>query len=672
MGSLRRRLPVALGTGGVAFEAPTAMAASLRARVLGSAVRRLGASWLSRPRGLLGGALGVAVLFAIALPLWSGAKDRGVPDTGGTPGAPTPAVAAAGAKTPADLRSAPPPAAERTPLPPPPPAARAPWLLRGRVHDERGLPISGARIALRHGEFEPRILLVHSIADGTFELDLGYWRDRPALDRRGGFFVHVHADGYHAFPHFGQFPAEARPDQPLELTLEVPGLGPYPTVSGRVVDAEGRPVPAVVTVHDPKENGEMWGLAHADEDGTFLVVLGGIDAGKVVVKAEHARGVAATAEAQVERFVATRLGTIVLGTGHVVTGRVELRDGTPLANCKLSLRCEGGRGIAAVTDHDGRFHYARPLANAWRVQLTEVSLLEGGIWGPESEFAATDTSVRLVADAALLELRWLDPDGVELLPAQATATVWLAGSDKVLAQQSGHLAHAVVPPGSRVRITSSGGAYAVGAELTAPAGGRQRCDLQFRAVPRAPFRVELNWDDGKPVEEFECSAWSTDQALSVRAEQTAAAPGRCELLAPVGKVRIRATGMPSRFDGGEVEVDAEVPADGSGVARVVLPRLGRVALTLRDRAASERIDDDFEGDVKVGAIELDQFTWTDGEMQMTSTEPPLGRRLEGLRLLPPGSYEVVVTAAGWLPATARVQVVADKVADVVVWLQKQD
>ena len=53
------------------------------------------------------------------------------------------------------------------------------------------------------------------------------------------------------------------------------------------------------------------------------------------------------------------------------------------------------------------------------------------------------------------------------------------------------------------------------------------------------------------------------------------------------------------------------------------------------------------------------------------SEPPLGRRFEGLPLLPPSSHEVVATTARWLLATARVEVVADKVAEVVVGLQKQ-
>ncbi|MBK8097269.1 MAG: hypothetical protein IPK26_09185 [Planctomycetes bacterium] len=324
------------------------------------------------------------------------------------------------------------------------------------------------------------------------------------------------------------------------------------------------------------------------------------------------------------------------------------------------------------TDADGRFAFCRPQPAAWAARPMGVSLLDGGIWGPMFAFDAANTQGRMALDAALLELRWFDPEGRELLPQRAVAEVRRAGSDAVMAQQNDELAWLLVPPGARVTITSTmRSGFVVAEELVAPAGGRQRFDLKFRPVPRAPFRVELTWSDGKPVDQFECHVVGLEPGAEVAGQRTAQAPGHCEWLAPIGQVRISACGHPGRFDGGEIEADAIVTADGSGVAKVVLPRLGRIALTLRDTAAADRIDDEFAAEVRIGEVEFQHFVWTADGTETTSSEPPLGRRLETLQLLPPGRHEVVVEATGWLPAKATVDVVADQVVDVVVWLQKR-
>jgi hypothetical protein len=342
-------------------------------------------------------------------------------------------------------------------------------------------------------------------------------------------------------------------------------------------------------------------------------------------------------------------------------------------DCEVSLRCDGVTALPDVrTDRDGRFKFCRPLPATWSAQVMKVSLCDGGIWGPKFEFAAAATDVRLSLDAALLELRWLDPDGNELLPQYAVAEVRRAGSDVVMARQNDELAWLCVPPRAQVSVTAAlANGFAVAEQLAAPAGGRRRFDLKFRAVPRAPFRVELAWDDGQPVAEFECSVAGSEPEAAVGAQQTSTGPGHCEWLAPIGKVVVSARAYPSKFDGGEVELGATVTADGGGVAKVVVRRHGRIALLLRDIAAPDRIDDEFDADVQIGDVELQHFIVRDGDVETTSSEPPLGRRLDTLQLLLPGRHEVVVTADGWLPGRATVDVKADDVVDVSIWLQRK-
>ena len=675
MGELRRRLPVALGAAAVMPPVQLPLLATLRDRVLNSAqgpavIKALGAA---RMRSWLAMAVAAVALVGLAAGLWfTGVFDPALPPRGERATAATadiegmapsirPPTSAAGELAPT-VRELAAPMVSKV----------ATWQLRGRVHDEAGRGIVDAEIALRHGEFEPRILATRSGADGAYTLDLSFWRERPALDRSRGFFVKVQAKGHHSFPHFGRFEPTASPQTELALTADFE-LGPYPTISGRLVDSFGKPVAGLIMADNPKDLGHMYGLAHAEADGTFLLVVAGIDAGQVALTASHAAGAPFTTTAEVTEGRDLDLGTIALLPGHPVRGRVELRDGSPVADCEVTLHTDGVRGgnDEVRTDADGRFTYVRPLANAWSAQLMKVSTQQGS-GGQSYPFAAEATEVRLPVDAALLELQWTDPEGSPLLPQYATAKVRDGTSDELFAEQNGELAWLLVPPNSRVHIqatTASG--CVVDQELTAPAGGRQRSDLRYRQLPRAAFRVDLVWGDGTPLTEFDCHVSSAEPGSQVRAERTRQAPGHCEWLAPIGKVTITARGYPSMYDGGEVELTATVLADGTGSAKVVVPRHGRIAITLRDTAAADRIDDKFAADVTVAGEPLSSFIYTEGDTETDSSEPPLGRKLGTLQLLLPGTHEVCVTAEGWLPAKATVEVRADQVTEVVVWLQKR-
>lgn len=674
MSELRRRLPVAAGAPLALPMADAAMLARLQQRVLTSALEPAVRSTLgaTRPRLWSGFVLAAATLVCLAAGLHlagvfaptaqpSEPQVRTATVDRASTAPPPPPVTPTLAGEPAPTRE---PAAAAT-------VAVAPWTLRGRVHDEQGRGIVGAEIALRHGEFEPRILVTHSGANGEYSLDLAFWRDRPALDRSRGFFVMTKARGHHSYPHFGKFPPTARPDTELALAVDFE-LGPYPTISGRVVDPSGRPVPGLLMASDPLPNGHLYAVAHAEADGTFLLIVGDIDEGKVALTASHAKGAPFHTTLEVHQGLDTDVGTIMLLPGHAVSGQVVLRDGSAVGNCEVALRTEGVRsaGDHVLTDRDGRFTYVRPLPNAWSATLMKVSTQRGGTWGPSFPFAADVALARLEVDAALLELHWFDPDGTPLLPQYAMAQVRDSTTDEVFAEQNGELAWLLVPTNSRVRVqaTTVGGCV-VAQQLTAPARGRQRCELRFQRLPRAAFRVDLVWEDGTPVAEFDCSVGSAEPGQA-SAEETQRRAGQCEWLAPIGKVTITARGYPSMYDGGEVEALATVLADGTGAARVVIPRRGRIAITLRDIAAADRVDDDFAADIKVAGEELSHFVYTDGDMEMTSSEPPLGRKLDTLQLLPPGTHEVTVTAEGWLPAKATVEVRADQVAEIVVWLQK--
>ncbi|MBK8097270.1 MAG: sigma-70 family RNA polymerase sigma factor [Planctomycetes bacterium] len=273
MSDLRRRLPVGLGVGVGFGELDPAALATVKARVLASGATgavAVGAGGSRRSAAF--GLTAVALLFIAAAAWLAGWFETAAPQASSI-------VATAEAQPPsATDNPRPGPLAAPAdrglwvgPSPVPEPIA-PPWQLRGRVHGEDGVGIAQAWVLLRHGEFEPIIASTRSGADGGYALDLSFWRDRPALDRQRGFFVKAHAPGHNSYPHFGEFPDTVRSDQPWTPQVDFE-LNRYATLSGRVVDPNGRPVPAVVIADKIDDDSQTLGLAHAEADGTFVVVV---------------------------------------------------------------------------------------------------------------------------------------------------------------------------------------------------------------------------------------------------------------------------------------------------------------------------------------------------------------------------------------------------------------
>jgi RNA polymerase sigma-70 factor (ECF subfamily) len=686
MSRLRQKLPSGLAGIALFGNVEAGMLAALRARVLATAAGMAAVAPALVPRSATFRAMATALVLVLGTTLawlsWPAATDgRARRDdvavnserqrTDG-PGRHEDALAGGGAHD----------AVRRSVAVPP-----ATWCQRGLVHEQGGKPIPGARIAMRVEEFgAPTLATAITGPDGRYELDLSWWQKRPALDRsRFGLFTAISARGHHSSSHNAEFPPAADPAQPLEMSCDFE-LSAYVTLHGRVVDPDGRPVPARVTVN---QGDHMNGLTEAEPDGTFHVVLCFEDkAVDVSVEAAHWSGCPAEKMVRIERVEDIDVGLLQLLPGNPLAGMVTLTDGTAFAGARVHV----GGGTKAPfwhvepeTDARGRFTVVRPGAAPCRLFVLGFGV---GRNSPEQEVPGEQSEVRIVVEGTLLALRWLDPAGNELLPqkalllvfppeARAVALLAQAGDPeaaaKAISSDSISTAQVVVPTGSHLLFQAGArGGLGVNQLVDVPDGGsRHAATLRFAAVPRAPLEVRIRFRDGGVPEEFHCRVNSAGHGVAV-AEEVGREPGVSRWLAPIGPVQVLVAAYPEHLDDVLETFTAMVTEGGSNVCEAVLARRGRFALTLRDAGAPERFDDrDVSASVTVGGTEVGQFGYNDGDMEITSSEPPIGRRAEVLTMLPVGRYEVQVAVAGFEPVSAFVDVAEAKVAEVALLLTRK-
>ncbi len=693
MGELRRRLPVGLAVApGFADVAPRALA-NVRARVLAGApvIAVAGGLWL-RMRWWFAGvgaaaSLVAAVLFAqrtepnATSPLVAAIRECAVP-AHGDEAAPEPTVSAAALPT------------QREPVP----IAAAAWLLRGVVRTSTGEPLPGAVVRCHLLEMGPVLTESTTDAEGRYELDLGFWRDRPPLDRSGHSVVAVaEAPGRNTVTHFADLPSVAV-EGPLLLVHDFV-LHPYLTLRGRTVDRFGRPVPAKILGVGTTPDEPLHAIATADEQGRFrLVLTDGVPRLRVV--AMHAVAGRSKVEVDLPASGEGDAGDVVLAPGHAIAGRVALLDGTPVPGIEVyvrgGLRLDGDLPQVGPdywyfdmrTDAEGRFATNRSILDRWAVRV-------GGTLGLREDFVARNgerwlaaevDTVDLVLDGVRLDLTWSDPEGRLLLPCATHIVVFAADAgDAALAARGGDAAalrraladetmrapHVVVPRGAFVWLRAdASSSFGVDELVQMPMrNGPFAVDLRLAEAPATLLTVRARFADGGVPEHFTCSV-QPQAGASLRAfDVLRSGPGEVHGRCAVGPVRVEIAAYPDTFDE-VVESRALVTEAGrENELDLVLLRRGRIRFVLRDASAPDRATDDgLDGEVTIGAVRAGRFFWLTDTMEYWGS-PPLGHPVESMAMVPVGRHDVRFEFLGYQPVTMAFDVTEQAPEVVPVWLQ---
>jgi hypothetical protein len=193
-----------------------------------------------------------------------------------------------------------------------------------------------------------------------------------------------------------------------------------PGVTGRCVDERGEPVEGV-NVHIDSVLGGSVASVVSDAEGAFCVPFLSAELlydGKAD-KPGYLDALVDLIELQPDRLVA--LPILAMRSARVVTGRVELPDGTPVASCPVHALV-GKRRAQSHTDAEGRFRFeALPAGEArlW-TQHSSPALLDAVAVLPDAEAERSATLV--MGTGVFIDGTVRTEDG-----AKSNAFVWLQG-----------------------------------------------------------------------------------------------------------------------------------------------------------------------------------------------------------------------------------------------------
>ena len=267
-------------------------------------------------------------------------------------------------------------------------------------------------------------------------------------DAGGGFHVAGLAPGKYSATFRRKGFGDPQSDDDLELPFAVSGTGeaarlaaeltPLSTLRGRLLDADGRPMPGI---HMQLLRLHYLGVYAADTDADGRFTFEGVrpTAYTIVAKPADSRDVRAGAPgrgADPVRWVATyypgvseraMAAPIVIPAGadlagyefrlaaspaYRVRGTVVDETGAPMAHARVELKREGeaGNEAIAVTDRDGRFEFPGVVAGWWYC-TAETGGPPETTNGPSVALAGWVTKLR---GYATLAVGHRDADGVEI------------------------------------------------------------------------------------------------------------------------------------------------------------------------------------------------------------------------------------------------------------------
>ncbi|WP_428268022.1 carboxypeptidase regulatory-like domain-containing protein [Haliangium sp.] len=340
-------------------------------------------------------------------------------------------------------------------------------------------PVAGARVRVHAA------LPVEASTDGD-----GHAR----LDglARGPHRLAVEAAGYAESVRIARAPAAGGAPVQVEVVL-VPGV----PVTGRVVDADGRPVAGarvvaaeagdLLVLRDPAEEG-----VPTDPDGAFTVPA--LAPGRYRFYAQHPTYAPGETEPVEIRVGGRDDVEISLAPGGVLAGQVVTAEGTPAPWAAVHVRPDvqraGGWSGAAierqtVADEHGRFHLEgvtrAPVVVHAAAETTSTELVAVDL---RAQARREDLELALTLDGVIAGIV-VDEHGAAVAEAQVQAVVdiWRGGELGQLVARGP--AHAVTDGDGRFRLTGiPEGAFRVGASRS---GGRGWAG--FGGVPGTPART---------------------------------------------------------------------------------------------------------------------------------------------------------------------------------------
>ncbi|MHB1001864.1 MAG: carboxypeptidase regulatory-like domain-containing protein [Armatimonadota bacterium] len=235
--------------------------------------------------------------------------------------------------------------------------------IKGRVTDDKGNPVAGARIGSEMSYFWFGSTATGS--NGEYTLD--------KLDTDVPTSISVSADGYEWIRGKSVIFPAGQKEVVLDFILTKTKTR---NITGRVTDAKGNPVDKSTVAYGLGTNNVGYKIVTTKKDGTYK--LEGVSTDKSLLVA-HAPGFAPT-------IVSITVDTdanidFTLQTGHTVAGRVEDEDGNPIEGVGLSVGVETQipdelnrpylyDTIAYTsTDKEGRFKLENLPADGIRVDL---------------------------------------------------------------------------------------------------------------------------------------------------------------------------------------------------------------------------------------------------------------------------------------------------------------
>ncbi len=289
--------------------------------------------------------------------------------------------------------------------------------LRGHVVDSTGRPVAGALVWLQ-------ILTVR----GNTSSSMQSGRTTTAEDGRftieevspGEIELHVRADGYRSAELKSLTVEPERDLEDLRIVLE-----PGATISGRVTDALGRPVPgAMVLVSEQGTRfGGLQSLDDTDAEGRYR--LEGVSPGRRTVFARH------DDHPPVSREIDAELGDNLLDLafegGATVSGRVLGPAGEPVAGAEINLGTTsmlvrfGGDSQPGLSDTSGAFSIGGVAAGTYTLQAQKEGYATGVV--EDLEVGAGDlhgVEIRLSRGSAIVG-RLLGLDRSDYLRVQIIA-----------------------------------------------------------------------------------------------------------------------------------------------------------------------------------------------------------------------------------------------------------
>jgi protocatechuate 3,4-dioxygenase beta subunit len=359
---------------------------------------------------------------------------------------------------------------------------------------EGAAPVPGADVTLVEDGLSPFPLAARTAADGTATLG-----PAPPVNA----VINVRADGF--MPESVQVPS--RSDRPLAVALVRGGR-----LSGRVVDAEGRPI-----------------------DGARLEVVGNDVRGRPI--ARHS-GTLEAPRGFFERSLAAPLPLVPMGELGVLAGPLPVPGMPPVAPAPTS---------AWVSDLDGNYQIEDLPPGRLRVLARHPDYMEA-LSEPVTLVSGSSAHLQLVLEhGASLGGRVLDPLGrpvagarLEVLSPRATPSSALSGAD-------GYFAFRAVPtrvdllvarPEERQR-------FVLRRSIALAPGEAREIELTLPAE-RPVLTVTVRGDDGQPLTGADVSLLSLDPNVPLRQSVESDTRGECALLDAVGlsaTLRVRAAGF---------------------------------------------------------------------------------------------------------------------------------